>query len=132
MTALNIDVICANTPSAKGRVERAHLTLPDRLGKELRLAGLSSIEQGNAFIDAGYVDAFNERFGREPVSPHDAPRNRDDERPASRANGRGVLGAHSDSSSSRAPLASKCSTKCTTGMAKGSSGSSKRSSVGQE
>ena len=34
---LNIDGICANTPAAKGRVERAHLTLQDRLVKELRL-----------------------------------------------------------------------------------------------
>jgi hypothetical protein len=38
---LNIDGICANTPAAKGRVERAHLTLQDRLVKELRLAGIS-------------------------------------------------------------------------------------------
>ena len=36
---LNIDGICANTPAAKGRVERAHLTLQDRLVKELRLEG---------------------------------------------------------------------------------------------
>jgi hypothetical protein len=40
---LNIDGICANTPAAKGRVERAHLTLQDRLVKELRLAVISSI-----------------------------------------------------------------------------------------
>jgi hypothetical protein len=46
---LNIDGICANTPAAKGRVERAHLTLQDRLVKELRLGGIST-------IDAAYVD----------------------------------------------------------------------------
>ena len=40
---LNIDGICANTPAAKGRVERAHLTLQDRLVKELRLEGISTM-----------------------------------------------------------------------------------------
>ena len=39
MQQLNIDIICANTPAAKGRVERAHQTLQDRLAKELRLRG---------------------------------------------------------------------------------------------
>src|SRR3954452_24207173 len=41
---LNIDIICANSPQAKGRVERAFGTLQDRLVKDLRLAGISSIE----------------------------------------------------------------------------------------
>jgi hypothetical protein len=45
---LNIDGICANTPAAKGRVERAHLTLQDRLVKEFRLAGIASLEAANA------------------------------------------------------------------------------------
>src|SRR3954469_2448319 len=40
---LNIDIICANTPQAKGRVERAHGTLQDRLVKELRLAGIATV-----------------------------------------------------------------------------------------
>jgi hypothetical protein len=38
--ALNIDIICANSSPAKGRVERANRTLQDRLVKELRLAGI--------------------------------------------------------------------------------------------
>ncbi len=63
MRELNIDVICANTPAAKGRVERAHLTLQDRLVKEMRLAGVSSMEQGNLFL-RGFRDRHNERFGR--------------------------------------------------------------------
>jgi hypothetical protein len=50
MSELNVDVICANTAPAKGRVERAHLTLQDRLVKELRLAGVSTLEEGNAFL----------------------------------------------------------------------------------
>src|SRR6202046_5835870 len=47
---LNIDIICANTSQAKGRVERANQTLQDRLVKELRLAGISTINSGNAFL----------------------------------------------------------------------------------
>jgi hypothetical protein len=47
---LNIDGMCANTPAAKGRVERAHQTLQDRLEKELRLQRISSIDAANAFM----------------------------------------------------------------------------------
>jgi hypothetical protein len=63
MRELNIDVICANTPAAKGRVERAHLTLQDRLVKEMRLAGVSSMQDGNLFLE-GFRDRYNQRFGR--------------------------------------------------------------------
>ena len=48
LDALNIDIICANSSQAKGRVERAHKTLQDRLVKELRLAGASSLAEGTA------------------------------------------------------------------------------------
>jgi len=44
--ALNIDILCANTPQAKGRVERANKTLQDRLVKELRLQGISTHAAG--------------------------------------------------------------------------------------
>lgn len=47
---LKIGLICAHSPQAKGRVERANQTLQDRLIKELRLRGISSIEQANAYI----------------------------------------------------------------------------------
>jgi hypothetical protein len=43
-------LMCANTPAAKGRVERAHQTLQDRLEKELRLQRISSIDAANAFM----------------------------------------------------------------------------------
>jgi hypothetical protein len=49
---LNIDIICANSPQAKGRVERSHSTLQDRLVKELRLAGVCDMEQGQPVLDA--------------------------------------------------------------------------------
>ena len=73
MSDLNIDVICANTPAAKGRVERAHLTLQDRLVKEFRLAGISSIEEANAFLPK-FTEDYNRRFARLPRVAHDAHR----------------------------------------------------------
>src|ERR1700724_2180923 len=51
--ALNIDILCANTPQAKGRVERANKTLKDRLVKELRLQGIGTIAAGNLSAEAG-------------------------------------------------------------------------------
>jgi hypothetical protein len=70
---LNIDGICANTAAAKGRVERAHLTLQDRLVKELRLEGISSIEAANAFMPR-FIEDYNARFAKDPRDPHDAHR----------------------------------------------------------
>ena len=64
---LNIDIICANTSQAKGRVERAHKTLQDRLVKELRLAGVSDIDAANGFLPA-FTEAYNSRFARPPRS----------------------------------------------------------------
>jgi hypothetical protein len=65
---LNIDIICANTSQAKGRVERANLTLQDRLVKELRLAGISTIVAGNAFL-AAFMAAHNARFANKRLGP---------------------------------------------------------------
>jgi hypothetical protein len=73
LTELNIDIICANTPQAKGRVERMNKTLQDRLVKELRLRGASDMEAGNAFLPEFMTD-FNAKFGRAPRNPHDAHR----------------------------------------------------------
>ncbi len=73
LSSLNIDILCANTPAAKGRVERAHLTLQDRLVKELRLRGISDIEAANAFAPEFIAD-YNRRFARAPRSEHDAHR----------------------------------------------------------
>jgi hypothetical protein len=70
---LNIDILCANTPAAKGRVERAHLTLQDRLVKELRLHGIRGLEAANAFAPEFIAD-YNRRFARAPRSEHDAHR----------------------------------------------------------
>jgi hypothetical protein len=65
MRELNVEVICADSPQAKGRVERAHRTLQDRLVKELRLAGVGTIEAANAFLPA-FVADYNARFAKGP------------------------------------------------------------------
>jgi hypothetical protein len=70
---LNIDIICANSPQAKGRVERVHSTLQDRLVKELRLAGVCDMEQGRPVLEAFRID-YNQRFARMPRSDRDAHR----------------------------------------------------------
>lgn len=73
MHELNIQTICANTSSAKGRVERAHLTLQDRLVKELRLRGISSVNAANDFADEFMTD-YNRRFGKAPRHDFDVHR----------------------------------------------------------
>lgn len=60
LNELKITGICANTSSAKGRVERAHLTFKDRLVKELRLRGISTPDAANAFA-AGFMVDYNRR-----------------------------------------------------------------------
>jgi transposase len=73
MTELDIQIICANSPQAKGRVERANQTLQDRLVKELRLQRISTAERANAYAPDFMAD-FNRRFGRPPADPADAHR----------------------------------------------------------
>jgi hypothetical protein len=69
---LGITVIAANSPQAKGRVERNHGVDQDRLVKELRLAGISTIEQANAFLLDSYLPNMNGKFSRLPKSADDA------------------------------------------------------------
>ena len=79
MYELNIDTFCANSSPAKGRVERANLTLQDRLVKELRLRGIQTMEAANAWAPA-FMAAYNARFAKPPRSTFDAHRPlRDDE-----------------------------------------------------
>jgi hypothetical protein len=64
---LGIELICANSPQAKGRVERANRTHQDRLVKELRLAGVSTIAEGNKFLEeSGYWKRHNDKFAIKP------------------------------------------------------------------
>ena len=73
MQELEIQIICANTPQAKGRIERANQTLQDRLVKELRLRGISDMEAGNTYLPE-FREDFNRRFAVAPRSSHDAHR----------------------------------------------------------
>ncbi len=73
MRELGIELICANSPQAKGRVERANSTLQDRLVKELRLNNISDIESANAFA-AVFIEKHNRRFAKQPASPIDMHR----------------------------------------------------------
>ena len=66
LAELNIEILCAHSSQAKGRVERANRTLQDRLVKELRLAGVSDLDAGNRFLP-GFVARFNARFATPPV-----------------------------------------------------------------
>jgi hypothetical protein len=70
---LNIDIICANSAPAKGRVERANSTLQDRLVKELRLRGISSVQEANAFTPE-FVTDYNGRLAKAPHNPFNAHR----------------------------------------------------------
>jgi hypothetical protein len=71
--ALNIDIICANSSPAKGRVERANKTLQDRLVKELRLADAATLAEGNALLPAFIAD-YNARFATAPANNKDLHR----------------------------------------------------------
>ncbi len=70
---LDIELIHANTPQAKGRVERANKTLQDRLVKELRLQGINDIDNANAYLPA-FIEDYNRRFAKPAKSPLDAHR----------------------------------------------------------
>jgi len=61
---LGIRIIHAYSPQAKGRIERLFGTLQDRLVKDMRLAGIATLEQANLFLD-GFWPQFNEQFGKE-------------------------------------------------------------------
>ena len=74
MKDLDIRVICANSPEAKGRVERLFLTLQDRLVKEMRLARVKKEQEGNVFIHGIYKQDHNQRFGVQPKSDSDVHR----------------------------------------------------------
>ena len=73
MQQLGIDLLCANSPQAKGRIERVNQTLQDRLVKEMRLRHLATLEQGNAYLP-DFINDFNARFAVSPRSSNDAHR----------------------------------------------------------
>jgi len=70
---LGVELIPAHSPQAKGRVERLFKTVQDRLVKELRLAGVSTLEAANRFLD-GYLPIHNRRFAVPPAQAADLHR----------------------------------------------------------
>lgn len=71
LATLGIESICANSPQAKGRVERANGVLQDRLLKALRVEGLSSLEAANAWLPC-FLERHNARFAVLPFDTDDA------------------------------------------------------------
>jgi len=74
LEAVNVQLILAHSPQAKGRVERDFGTSQDRLVKEMRVAGICSIEEGNRFLEDVYLPYWNERFAVRPAHPGDVHR----------------------------------------------------------
>lgn len=69
-TKLDIKIICAATPQAKGRVERANRTLQDRLIKEMRLRNISTMDEANGYLPI-YIAEHNAKFAKEPADSED-------------------------------------------------------------
>ena len=70
---LGVELIAAHSPQAKGRVERLFKTLQDRLVKELRLAGIATLEAANRFLEA-WLPIYNQRFTVPPAQAADLHR----------------------------------------------------------
>jgi hypothetical protein len=71
---LGIEWIAAQSPQAKGRIERLFATLQDRLVKEMRLAGIASIEAANHFLETRFLPEWEQRFTVAPRNPRNAHR----------------------------------------------------------
>lgn len=69
MKQLNIELIIAKSPQAKGRVERFNRTLQDRLIKALRREGISNIAEANKYLQKSFIREFNQRFAINPELP---------------------------------------------------------------
>ena len=71
MNELGVELIYASSPEAKGRVERANKTLQDRLIKLMRLEGISTIDETNAFLPS-FIDEHNKQFAKPPANVRNA------------------------------------------------------------
>jgi hypothetical protein len=74
MRQLEVELILARSPQAKGRVERMNGTLQDRLVKALRRAGIAELDAANKFLDDVFLPEFNIRFGVKALLPDDGHR----------------------------------------------------------
>jgi hypothetical protein len=73
LAEMGVKVIHAHSPQAKGRVERLFATFQDRLVKELRLAGITTLEAANRFLE-DYLPRYNQRFAVPPAQTADLHR----------------------------------------------------------
>jgi hypothetical protein len=73
LKALDIELICAHSPQAKGRIERSNGVLQDRLIKEMRLEGINTIEEANEFLPV-FLKKYNRRFRKAAAHPENAHR----------------------------------------------------------
>lgn len=69
---LNVTIIKAYSPQAKGRVERNHGIYQDRFVKELQLKNITSIEEANNYLKKTYLPKINKKFAKKPLSTEDA------------------------------------------------------------
>jgi hypothetical protein len=74
LSGLEVELILALSPQAKGRVERLFGTLQDRLIKEMRVAGVSSLDEANRFLEEVFIPFWNSRFTVAAAEPQDAHR----------------------------------------------------------
>ena len=74
LSELGIEWIAAQSPQAKGRIERLFKTLQDRLVKEMRLAGIDTIETANYFLETRFLPEWEARFTVAPRNPRNAHR----------------------------------------------------------
>jgi len=77
MKQLSVELICAHSPQAKGRVERRNAVFQDRLVKEMRLRKISSIEQANALLEKMFLEDLNQRYSVDPKKQQDLHREAD-------------------------------------------------------
>jgi len=69
LKTLGIELICANSPQAKGRVERKNGVLQDRLIKEMRFEEISSLEDANQYLEEKFIEKHNKQFAKAPADP---------------------------------------------------------------
>lgn len=69
---LGIEHILSYSPQARGRIERLNRTFQGRLINELRVAGIRTIEEANRYLNEGFIQRYNDRFGRAPADPETA------------------------------------------------------------
>src|SRR5712692_2733414 len=74
LNELGITWIAAHSPQAKGRIERLFKTLQDRLVKEMRLAGIDTMEAANHFLETRFLPEWEQRFTVAPGNPRNAHR----------------------------------------------------------